>query len=263
MRTLARAVGASVAGASFFAAAAAHADTGPVRALGQMFDESPTLTIVTSSVLVLSDAGFTTLDAIDARRGVDTSKAVATFEAVVATPQAIGFSLAPFFFDINRWRPTENLLLLLPSQIWTSMLATHGVWTTASTRLPPKDRLGVSALIGIDWAFTLTGVGCLSREIWYPMEVGIAGSVLTSITMSLSIERAVHDSAHKAEWGSLAAWSIVPLFYSVGSILGRLDNQGSRNYDRVDERRTATPRLVPYVVPEDGGASIGIAGATL
>ncbi len=234
----------------------ARADVGPVEALEKMYRSSPTLTIVMSSVLVLADVGLTTNAAIDAARGRNPSTGVNVVQTSVAAPQAIGFSLAPFFFDLNDWRPTENLLLVLPAQAWSMGLTTHAIWSQSSHAIAPVPRLGVSMWMGVNWAFTITALGRLADEAWPPLEVGIAGASAGLVGTAVGVGRAVDDSPRELEWGLMAGWSGGVLAFGVANILGRLDNQGARNYGV--RRRSA---VKPWLTTWEGGGVVGVSGA--
>src|SRR5262245_5829997 len=164
-----------LAAAALVVSRSAHADNGPITAIGNMLNASPTLTIVTGSVLVLTNASLTTVGIVSAVQRKNSERGIYVTELVTAAPQALGFAIAPFAFDISDWKPEENILLLIPFQAWSAALTTHGAWSLVPRTLAPGARLGVSFLVGMNTAFSATAIGCAaSWGQWVPLEVGIA-----------------------------------------------------------------------------------------
>ncbi len=232
----------------------ARADDGPLDALKNMLKASPTITLVSTGVVVLADGSFTVLSGLAAAQGRELDKGVYVAQTVVAAPQALGFSMAPFFFDIVKWKPVENALLLLPAQIWSSTLMTHGLWSSVSSSVEPLPRFGVSAMIGANLAFTADAFGCLFWTRWNPIEIGVPQAILMSAELSLSIERMVNDPDHRGEWAGLMAWSAIMGAHGVASIAdGVISNRpGESSYAALPAR--------PFVAPTHAGLVLGASG---
>lgn len=243
------------------AAREARADDGPVYALGRMMDASPTLTIVTSGVVILADAGFTTIDGIAATKRQELGLGISALEVTLATPQALGFAMAPFFFDISRWDTGETLGLLIPFQAWSAALATHGIWSLSPDAVEQPGRVGASFLVGLNWAFTTTGIGCLTWGKSAPMGVAALEIGFMASEAALTIERAVDDPEHAAEWGALATWSLFMLSHGIGSAI-----ISSRTGDRYDDyggeaaRRRRGWTAMPSFTLKDGAYTLGAVG---
>ena len=232
----------------------ARADDGPLTALKNMLNASPTITLVSTGVVVLADGTFSVLSGLAAAQGRELEKGVYIGQTVTAAPQAIGFSLAPFFFDIVRWKPVENVLLLLPAQIWSSALATHGMWSSVSVGTEPLPRFGISAMIGANWAFTADAFGCLYWTRWNPIEIGVPQTILMTAELALSIERTVNDADHRGEWGALVAWSAIMGAHGVASIADGIISNRPGSY--VEGRLPA----MPFVMPANEGLVLGASG---
>ena len=232
----------------------ARADDGPLTALKNMFKASPTITIVATSVVALADGAFGVMSGLAALQDRDLEKGFYVAQTVVAAPQALGFSLAPFFFDIVRWKPEENVLLLLPAQVVSASLATHGLWSSLSTSIEPAPRLGVSAMLGANWAFTANAFGCLFQTRWSPIEIGVVQTLTMTPEFGFAIERMVNDPAHRGEWGALMAWSAIMSAHGVASIADGIisERPGSRSH-------AALPAM-PFIAPASEGLVIGAAG---
>jgi hypothetical protein len=246
--------------AALLASAGAHAGDGPIEALGNMLNASPTLTIVSGGVLFLTDASMTTVGIVSAVQRRNSERGIYVTELVTAAPQAIGFAIAPFAFDISQWKPEENLLLLLPFQAWSAALATHGSWSLGPSDLAPGARFGVSFLVGMNTAFSATAIGCGAVwGRWAPLEVGIAEMGLTGVETGVAIERAIHDEKHSIEWGLLAGWSTLLVAHGLLSTTYRALEEG--RFDR-EQRYGALQRLqlTPWFSPAEGGAMVGIYG---
>lgn len=238
----------------------ARADDGPLYALGRMMDASPTLTLVTSSVVILADASFTTVDGIAATKNQDLGLGLSAMEVAVATPQALGFALAPFFFDIHRWETAETVGLLIPFQAWSAALATHGIWSLASDPVEQPGRVGASFLIGANWAFTTTALGCLSFGKPSPMGVAALQIGITATSAGFTIFRAVDDDVHGAEWGALSAWSLFLLGHGIASAVIDAKESNDGYAARGPERRLASIP-VPTFQMRDGAYTFGALGA--
>jgi hypothetical protein len=241
--------------AAVCATSVARADTGPLHALERMLDESPTLTIVTTSVALVADGGVTTLDLMDALRGRSAERGFYAVQTAIAAPQAIGFALAPFYFDIDTWKPAENLLLLLPFQTLSSSLTTHGIWSIARPDFDPAARFGASFLVGLDTAFSTTALGCASREHWAPLEVAIAELSAGALELGLTFERALDDPDHSGEWAALAVWSSLLSTHGALSLALGEESEGD-GY----ARRDPAPGAAPFVTPTAGGLTVGALG---
>lgn len=257
---LARVTGSALALASILALAPeARADDGPVDALGNMLRASPTITLVSTGVVVIADGTLTGLTVVDASNGRESPESVLLLESIVAVPQALGFGAAPSFFDITRWKPVENLGLLLPAQAWTGAMYVHGTWSLISQNLEPGPRLGVSYLIGVNYAFSATALGGLFQEKWAPFEVGIAEMGCSGVELAVTIERAVRDAPRRGGWAGLAAWSSVLFAHGLGSIL--VNNPDSRVSERDEDAATrSAARIAPYLTPIPDGGSVGVTG---
>ncbi|NUP13559.1 MAG: hypothetical protein HOW73_46580 [Polyangiaceae bacterium] len=247
---------ASLAASFALATSSARADDGPITALKNMFRASPTLTIATSTVVILADIGITAVVSVDAARGLDSDQGLHLVEIGVAAPQALLFAAAPFFFDIDEWKPEENMLLLFPFTAWSGALLTHGIWSLSSTEVEPLTRLGVSGLVGLNWALTTEGVACLSRGKAAPQEIAIAEVVVGAGETALSIERAVSVKDASLEWGLLAGWSAVILGHGIASLV--IGTKSEPEPDYLGENQAS---FSPWLAPSDGGLTVGAAGA--
>lgn len=236
----------------------ARADDGPLYALREMFKDSPTLAIVTTSVVVLADASFTTVIGIAATKNQEVGLGIAATEVAVATPQALGFALAPFFFDINQWETVETIGLLIPFQAWSAALTTHGIWSLAPDPVEQSGRVGVSFLVGANWAFTSTALACLSWGNGAPMGLAALEIGVSAPEAALAIERAVDDPEHAGEWGALAAWSLAILGHGIGSAIVASKNDSSSYPQRAARARFDVP--APYFTVKNGTFSFGALG---
>lgn len=238
----------------------ARADDGPRTALGNMLDASPTITSVTVGAVLMSDLAFTLIAARDAIRQESSEDAVYGVQLGVGGIQAVGFLAAPFAFDIHRWGAGENVLMLMPAQAMASMLTVHASWSIAPDPIDPASRLGVSALVGFNAAFTSVALGNLVQERWAPLELAIAEMAHSVLTISVSSERIANDADHRGEWGALLGWSALGLAHGVGSFL--VEMPGSRVSEAPSPTELAdAPPLVPFVQPLPGGAIVGVASA--
>lgn len=237
--------------------ATARAGDGPAQAIGRMFDASPTLTIVSLGVVGGVDLGFLMIATRDAIRGYGSDDATYSIQTALAGLQSFGFLAAPSVFDVGDWSVAENLGLLLPAQLMASTLTVHGAWSLASDTLEPSSRLGVSALVGGNVAFTSIGLGQLTRERWAPLELAVAEVCHTTLASAVAIERLVRTDGYEAEWGALLGWSLFGLAHGAGSIL--VEMPGSRVSVNVPVEPSTTA-WAPWVSPWRGGALVGVGG---
>ncbi len=254
-------VSASVLGACAGAPNVALADDGPLRALENMGNASPTITAVTVGSVLTANLSFTLIGLRDAIRGQSSEDALYGVQLGMSGLQAVGFLAAPFAFDIDNWGEGETLLMLLPAQAFSAMLTTHAVWSLTSEPIDPASRLGVSALIGVNSAFTSIALGSLADERWAPFEVSIAEIAHSCLSISLSSERIANDSEHGGAWGAVLGWSIFGLAHGVGSFL--VEMPGSRVSQVDDAPALGALEVAPFIKPFAGGLVVGLVGGEL
>lgn len=238
----------------------ARADTGPVDAIKQILNDSPTLGVVTGSVVIAADVAETVAAVVLASRGKESDSSLLWTQFATSTPQAFGFALAPFFFDISEWKPAENLALLIPFQAWSAALLTDASWSLAEPGLTPSARLGVSFFIGGDYALTATMIGCLSWGKWSPVEVASVEVGYGVLESAFAIERIATDVDHRPEWGLLTAWAVGIAAHGVGSLVGGKSSSHSSDAAVRGERRRDFAAM-PWVTPIRSGAMVGVGGA--
>jgi len=245
--------------------ARAFAADGPGEYLKDLWRQNPAVVIVGSITVFGSDITATAAASINASKRQPPDSSFLWTELVLATPQAIGFGLAPFLYDTEKWTPLEREVLFLPLQTLTGALSVHASWSLAagnsgmisSTDISPAARFGVSFLIGANYAFSVNALGSATVwSKWAELDRAVIELLYAGGETAFSIERAVVDKAHRAEWGTLAGWSGVLVFHGVGSMIVDLGDHHMPG----DLQRPPTAALAPWFAPVSTGFGGGVAG---
>lgn len=253
-------VSAVLAALAALPSATARASGGPADEIKSWFDDPDPLAIVTGSVMMLGDLSLTTAAGIDTAARRESGRAFYITEGTVGTAQALAFAGSTVFYDAHQWTPFENLLIYLPATAWTGGLGVHGIWSAVSAKIEPPTRLGLSFVVGTNWAFTGAIIGCYAHErLWSPAEMAIGQITFNSIETIVAIERAVDDPDHAVEWGLLAGWSSSIFLHGVLSAIAVTRDDYSRDHARVERPRLRL-EASPYLTPVEGGALVGLGG---
>jgi len=100
-----------------------------------------------------------------------------------------------------------DALAVVPA-IWTSQLATHGIWSLASDKVRLDDLYGVSWAIGANLTFTMGAVsGIFGKRLGGPL-LGIMEMVGTTPSIAVGLYRSFgRVDADQPAWIALTAWS--------------------------------------------------------
>jgi len=245
--------------------AKAFAADGPGEYMKDLWRQNPAVVIVGSITVFGADLTAIIAASITASRRQPPDSSFLWTELVLATPQAIGFGLAPFLYDTEKWTPLERDVLFLPLQTLTGALAVHASWSLAAGNsgigttgaMTPAARLGVSFLIGANYAFTANALGTATVWVkWAPLDFAVTEIVYGGAETAFAIERAVVDKVHRAEWGTLSGWAAVICGHGIASAIGDADDHSPKS----EARRRAPTAVAPWIVPAAGGVSAGVVG---
>jgi hypothetical protein len=159
-------------------------------------------------ITVLPDAAFATYGIVVAGKGELPSAGLSIAEIAVTAPQTVFYTTvyAAYQGKDDDQEPLPSFFLI-PSAA-TSILTTHGIWSTATSNVRPGVLAGASIAVGIDAVLT-TGVlastfnGRLSGR-----EIGVATALLTAPQIAVaSTLAATSPGPSRAGWIGLSAWS--------------------------------------------------------
>lgn len=260
-RLICPALATSLAGAiALLPARDARASGGPADEIKSWFNDPDPLAIVTGGVMMLGNLSLTTAAGIDTAARRESGRGFYITEGVVGAAQALAYAGSTVIYDAHQWTPWENLLIYFPATAWTTGLGVHGIWSAVSAKVEPPTRLGLSFVIGTNWAFTGALIGCYAHErLWSPAEMAIAEITFTSVESIVAIERAVDDPDHAVEWSLLAGWSSSIFLHGVLSAIAVTRDDYSREHARVERPRLRL-EAAPYMTPIEGGAIVGLGG---
>jgi hypothetical protein len=152
---------------------------------------------------------------------------------------------------------TMDALAVIPS-VWTSQLATHGIWSLASDKVRLGDLYGVSWAIGANLTFTVGAVsGLFGKRLGGPI-FGIMEMVGTTPSIAVGLYRSLGKvDADQPAWIALTAWSGVLWVHGLASTV--IPNPKKNT----DEKKSAARRLpftaTPTVVSDGYQQMPGIA----
>lgn len=173
-----------------------------------------------SAASLVVDVTFTIHDASLQWQDQGQSTGWAIAESVLTVPQAgvlnYGISWAHSKGD-NDDIVAMDALAVIPS-VWTSQLATHGIWSLASDKVRLGDLYGVSWAIGANLTFTVGAVsGVFGKRLGGPI-FGIMEMVGTTPSIAVGLYRSLgRVDADQSAWIALTAWSSVLWLHGLAS----------------------------------------------
>ncbi|MFO0618481.1 MAG: hypothetical protein U0414_38160 [Polyangiaceae bacterium] len=210
-----RSAGASILAGAVLAACAllptreARADLGP---------EAEGVGIGFAVAFGLADIGFLSYDIHAMATDVEPEEEVHVARSILFAPQGALSSMV-LVFSQHETHGLEWTWGALGPAIFTNAMATYGMWSAASPRLPMEQRFGLSFLIGADLALTAGAISSAFREdhtatpyLAIPeLAYGLASAVPCFI-------QTARDGEHRVEWASLAVWSSAIAIHGATSV---------------------------------------------
>lgn len=178
-------------------------------------------------VLVVSTVGaigiganvtFTVHDASVALDGERPTKGWGIAETVLTPPQALLFNGGLIYAQASgEMQKSPGFHFLLLPAIWTSQMATHGIWSLASDKVHPSDLYGVSWAIGANLAFTSGAVGAAVEKRLGGAPYGIIEMIGMTPTICVGLSKLASRDDNQGAWAALTAWSGVLFLHGLAS----------------------------------------------
>lgn len=189
--------------------------------------------------LVAANMSFTVYDTAVAIQNERPSQGWATAEAIVATPQAALFNLMviPEPDDDG-----QEILLLIPP-LWTTGLATHGLWALTNEHVTPGTLAGLAPALGANLTFTLNAMAKGARGHLLGAPTALLQLAVTTPQIIVGSVNLANGEKDRAGWALLTGWSSALFLHGTASlILGP--------GDRREEGRAPMPRVYVGAVPD-------------
>ncbi len=206
--------------------------------------------VTVGAIGIGANLAFTVHDASLAQDMELPTKGWAIAETVLTPPQAIIFNGALVGAHASgeiQKSPGHNFLLL--PAIWTSQMATHGIWSLASNKVHPHDLYGVSWAIGVNLAFTSGAVGGAIEKRLGGSTYGIIEMVAMMPTVVVGLSKLSVRDDEQVAWGALTAWSGVLFLHGLASTVVGFRQADAEEKEREKEERKAKQKTtfrVPF-----------------
>ncbi len=202
--------------------------------------------------VVGGNLAFTIHDAVTAKDAKPAATSWTLGETIFTSPQAIYFNgLVGWAHGSGTVDESPRLHLMILPAIWTSQMATHGIWSLALDKEKPAHLYGFSWAIGANLAFTSGTLGGafgkrLGGTIFGLSEMG--GTAPTIIVGLLQLTKA--NVPDRGSWTLLTAWSGALFLHGATSTVVGLTapQKPDTNEQRTNKnafRFIVTPTLIP------------------
>jgi hypothetical protein len=221
---------------------------------------------VVGGVGIGANLAFTIHDASLAADGELPSKGWAIAETVITPAEALmaNGGLVVLQATGEARKEPAYTLLLVPA-IWSSQMATHGIWGLASDKVKPGDLYGVSWAIGANLAFTSGAVGAAIEKRLGGVYFGVAEMIGTTPTIVVGLSRfATTRRADPAAWAALMGWSGALFLHGMAStVMGFKEAEAEEEREKKEKagktafQWMAAPTLVSDGVVRAPGIMVG------
>jgi hypothetical protein len=234
--------------------------TTPARA----FSTAADLYIYTLVITALPDAALATYGIAVAAKGELPVRGLSIVETAVTVPQAVFYTTYYTAYQVkDDNQGSIPLLLLLPATA-TSILSTHGIWSTATTNVRPGVLAGASIAVGADAVLTTGAIAGAIAGRFSERPIGVATLVLTVPQIAgASYLAATGPAAERSGWIGLSAWSGALFVHGLISTI-RGDRAGVRSIGTARGERSlplvpGSLRVGPSVVTDGVVSAPGLA----
>lgn len=204
---------------------------------------------VITAVLVIGGIGgiglganiaFTVKDARTAYNGERLTSGWAIAQTVLTPPQALLFDGAMVWaHGSGEADDSPEMNLLLVPAIWSSQMATYGIWSLAAEESRPADMYMVSWAIGANTAFMSGAVGAAIEKRFGGVYFGLAEMIGTTPSFLMGLS-ALSEARRRDEsaWFALSVWSGALFMHGMAStVMGFKE----RDAEAEEEKRKNTP----------------------
>ena len=171
-------------------------------------DAVTTFIVTVAAVVVIPDIVFATYGIVVAGKGKLPSSGWSIAESIWTVPQTITGNL--FYASVGKKQEHDaplQMIILLPT-IGTTILSTHGIWSSATTNVRPGVLAWSSAAVGADIALTTGILASTADGKLSGRPVGITTMLFTAPQVAAtSYLAATTPASGRGGWIALSAWS--------------------------------------------------------
>lgn len=210
----------------------------------------------------LADIGFLAYDIHAIVNGEEPEQDVHIARAILFMPQGLLSSMA-LVFGQHDGNSRDWTWAALGPAIFGNAMATYGMWSVPTARLPMEQRFGLSFIIGADLALTAGAISSAFRgdrraTPW----LAIPELVIGAATAVPCFVQTARDRTHRVEWASLGTWSsLVAVHGAVSTGLWATDDDEHPPESSAAARRRGGPSWMILPAPVGGAPGLMAAGA--
>lgn len=199
------------------------------------------------------DIAFTVHDAVTSGDTKPAAVSWALGETLFTAPQAIycngvlAWAHGSGTVDVS---PRLNLMIL--PAIWSSQMATHGIWSLALDQEKPSHLYGLSWAIGANLAFTSGALGGAFGKRLGGTVFGLSEMAGTAPTIIVGLwQLTKNTSPDRAAWTALTAWSgALFLHGATSTVVGLASGKKTAELERHTIENAFRFMLAPTLIPD-------------
>lgn len=210
-----------------------------------------TFVAVVVAAVVIPDVVFATYGIAVAGKGELPSKGWSIAETIFTVPQTV---IGNTFYGTLQAKDEDEdgvRVALLASTMGVTILTTHGIWSTATTKVRPGVLAGSSIAVGADVALSTGVIASALSGRFSGRPIGITTMLFTAPQIAAAgYLGATSPSSSRAGWIGLTAWSGTLFLHGlVSTIRGHADNDPSPADPPVPPPLPLPPKQTPPPPP--------------
>lgn len=197
---------------------------------------------------------FSIHDAITAGDSKPPATRWALGETLFTSPQAIYFNgLLVWAHGSGTVDESPRLNWMILPAIWSSQMATHGIWSLALEQKKPVHLYGLSWAIGANLTFTSGALGAAFGKRLGGTVFGLSEMAGTAPTIIVGLSQlAKETSPERISWAALTAWSgALFLHGATSTIVGLTSRKKPKQDDPPSEKSAFRFILTPTLISDD------------
>jgi hypothetical protein len=184
------------------------------------FSDVAELYLYTLVITALPDAALGTYGVVVAARGELPGRGLSIAETAVAVPQTVFYSTFYAAYQAKEDDQGSIPMFLLMPTVATSILSTHGIWSTATTQVRPGVLAGASIAVGVDAALSTGAIASTLSGQLSGRDIGVATLALTAPQIAVGgYLVATTPASDRAGWIGLTAWSGALFLHGLASTI--------------------------------------------
>lgn len=203
--------------------------------------------------LVGGNLAFTIHDATTAGDSKPAATSWALGETVFTAPQSIYFNaVLAWAHGSSTVDEAPQLNLMIPAGIWTTQMATHGIWSLALDDKKPSHLYGFSWAIGANLTFTSGAVGAAFGKRLGGTVFGLSEMAGTAPTIVVGMVQLTKDTLpDRIAWTAMTAWSSALFVHGAAStVVGLVSRKKPATNEQNPNKSAFRFMLAPTLIPD-------------